>query len=232
MAFLDGLAIDLIICTLKLQRVATLDSSYIQQLVGVGVFQDDENDVHTAWEAFQGPALAGCTVLQLRSLPIEGHGLALAHALASFIQDCQFKDVIILAGLDKKYRNDRQLNSSPIRYVAVDSVSEALATALKKSDLIPMEAITDSHDLYPVTMPPGAGITQFIYNDLANTGVSLLVLTMFVEPGDNCTTAQMLVDALDTLVPLKPASFKGWTIPISWASLYGTSDLGSFMEMF
>ncbi len=157
-AFLDGLSIDLLICTLGLKRMVTLSTPYIEGFVGQGVYQSGDATLYTALEVYQGSSLPGFSVLQFRSQIIEGHGVAFAHSLSSWIHDCSFSQLIILTGLDKRYRNDLQLNSSPIRYLASSNVDEALVKVVNGFQIAVMEPVIDSHQLYPVTIPPGAGI--------------------------------------------------------------------------
>jgi proteasome assembly chaperone (PAC2) family protein len=60
--FLSSLSVDLMINTLKCERVAMIYSPYVDHIIGKGVFDDDEK-LHTAIELYK---VGDYSVLQLR----------------------------------------------------------------------------------------------------------------------------------------------------------------------
>lgn len=83
-----------------------------------------------------------------------------------------------------------------------------------------MESIKASHNLYTTTLPPGAGITQFLMNGLADAKIEAVVVTYFTEAGDNYLPAFDLANLLLPVLSQKTVL----KAPFSWKSLYGNDE--------
>lgn len=90
-----------------------------------------------------------------------------------------------------------------------------------------METVEKAKTLYPVTLPPGAGITQFLMNELKESKIPAVVVTYFTEAGDNCTPAFALAESIFPLLSKKSSLKTPW----SWKKLYG-EDSSDVQELF
>lgn len=210
--FLGSLSADILISTFELKRIGELDAFQLEQLIGTKVYNESDVVVHSALEVYQGPLLPNITVLQVRSTPFVGYAVSFAKSLSSWIVDCDFKNIIMLTGLDKAKRVDSQITSSPLRYFSNFGMKSSLL------DLRELEPTIPSHQLYAVTLPPGSGCGQFILNFLGDEKRDCTVLSYFTESGDNNIAAHELADA--TVRALNIESTK-LTTPPSWIRLYG-----------
>ena len=105
-----------------------------------------------------------------------------------------------------------------------------------------MEKIKEPHKMYPNELPPGAGVTQFLVNELDVLGnhfsqnnyveIPWIVVSYFTSSGDNFAQAHILADALSQLLKIKDDAVR-WKAPKSWEALYGkVNDRGLLNDMF
>ncbi|EGF81019.1 hypothetical protein BATDEDRAFT_88091 [Batrachochytrium dendrobatidis JAM81] len=230
LGFVGQLTLDLLISTLKLQKVGSIDCPDVSAVVGIDSYGPwDSPSVRTAMEVYQGKTQSSqshsikeqvVTVLMIRSKVEKEKGMVFSEALTSWIQSIGFSRVLLLTALDGTRRTDKQLGSSPLRYCTVGSeFSDQFPAALK----LGWTAIESSSDIYtdtPCIIPPGGGLTRFILNEFKRKEMSLTVLSWFTFEGDNMDTVHSIANAVNDLVCLcspKPQ----WLRPKSWDHIYG-----------
>lgn len=79
-----------------------------------------------------------------------------------------------------------------------------------------LEQIESPHTLYQNQLPPGAGTTQFIMNELGD--FPWTVLSMFTGSGDNFVASHILAEAVFKIFN-RNLNTK-WLAPKSWNTLY------------
>ncbi|KAI8923789.1 hypothetical protein BC831DRAFT_469276 [Entophlyctis helioformis] len=223
--FVGQLVLDLVIATLRLQRVGIIDCPDVAAAVGIDSYGPwDPPSPRTAVEVYHGQTEAGETItaVQMRSRVDKGRGVAFADSLASWTKTVGFARTVILTGLDGLRRTDAQINSTPLRYSLVSPASLSAFPRLPSLNWTEMEA---SEELYldnPARIPPGGGLTRFLM-DAGARDESLppaVVISWFAIEGDNMGAVHAFVDALDDLVGLRES--KGvWAQPLSWEGIYG-----------
>jgi hypothetical protein len=90
---------------------------------------------------------------------------------------------------------------------------------VEKAGIEILEPLVSPHTLYPNQLPPGAGMTQFVLNDLGDFPYA--VLSMFTGTGDNFTAAHYLADAASQIMNLDRPR---WITPKSWNALYNAEN--------
>lgn len=179
--YLGNLSIDLLINTLSFKRLAQLSCPYLPQIIGTRVYDEDDNQIYTTFELFQSDLIPSVTLLQLRSAPVSGYGVAFSKSLAEWIKESGFQETIVLTGLDKSRRSDEQLITSPLRYACTDRISQELKDKVTVAGLKELEPIKEPHGLFKTRLSPGSGSTQFLFNELEEEPV--LVISFFTQSG-------------------------------------------------
>ncbi|KAJ1909141.1 hypothetical protein IWQ60_011338 [Tieghemiomyces parasiticus] len=128
------LSCDLIISTLRLDRVGYLTDPNVTPMVGPPAFDHIQpatrNGLTTALEVFQSVD-GRLTVVQQRAPALPHRQRALVDNLARFIADGGFQQVVLLSTVDARLRDDKQLVGSPFRYLPTTHAPEALVTRLE-----------------------------------------------------------------------------------------------------
>ncbi|XJO75682.1 hypothetical protein BDV3_006323 [Batrachochytrium dendrobatidis] len=206
LGFVGQLTLDLLISTLKLQKVGSIDCPDVSAVVGIDSYGPwDPPSVRTAMEVYQGKTQSS-----------QSHSIKEQVVTVLMIRSKVEKE----KALDGTRRTDKQLGSSPLRYCTVGSeFSDQFPAALK----LGWTAIESSSDIYtdtPCIIPPGGGLTRFILNEFKRKEMSLTVLSWFTFEGDNMDTVHSIANAVNDLVCLcspKPQ----WLRPKSWDHIYG-----------
>lgn len=172
----------MIIKTLAFKRTGYLQTQLIEAIVGTDIYSENEDHVYTALEVYQSLQCPGITIVQSRSLVIQGYGVAFSKQLSEWIQSVEFRSVFLVTGVDNTRRNDQQLNSSPLRYLSLKPIAE-WKDKFSQLGWKEMEPIDGSFAPYPIYIPPGGGLTNLLIGELKN--MNLLVITWFTEAGGN-----------------------------------------------
>jgi hypothetical protein len=100
------------------------------------------------------------------------------------------------------------------------SNNQNFTAEVEKAGIEKLEPLVSPHTLYPNQLPPGAGMTQFVLNDLGD--FPWAVLCMFTGTGDNFTAAHYLAHAASQIMNLDRSS--PWITPKSWNALYNAEN--------
>ncbi|KAI8366353.1 PAC2 family-domain-containing protein [Choanephora cucurbitarum] len=200
------LTFDLLVHTLKLQRVGYIDQDALMPVSGIR--EDDQTGVTVPMEVFQSNDHQW-TYVQQRSPTIKGKRQAFLDQLVEFAS--QFSQVTIVTSMDASRRLDSQIRGAPFRVFGDKSVVDQLAVLG-----IPVLENMLNEDAWRL---PGAGLARHLYQQLSpRLPTSLLV--MFALEGDNVQDSIEYANLINTVFKLQTISH--WTPPKSWEFLFGT----------
>ncbi|KAG0207219.1 Guanine nucleotide-binding protein-like 3 [Mortierella sp. GBA30] len=159
------LTTDLLLSTLKLDRVGCMEDENVIAVVGpidgphdtsssttpiaVGVASERAaaaGGLSLAVEVFQSKD-GKWTLIQQRSPTVPHRSHVYAENLVQFIRDSEFDQVVLLASADGARKIDSQLRSStPIRYISSPNLPESLITTLQGLGLNQLERVPTTED--------------------------------------------------------------------------------------
>ncbi|CAA7261658.1 unnamed protein product [Cyclocybe aegerita] len=237
------LAVDLIIASLSLQRVAILESGYCVPVVGAR--EDGQKGITTALELYGHPGV-DFVVIQQRSpvlkvgayslvcldarsaLRLQSRKEEFIKALLNFIKDSKFGAVLFLSGVDLSNRTDSQM-TTPTYQIRPENSPTLAGTALQRLSSLPIPKYTSpvSQEAQPAESSsstpfiPGGGITRRILSSLPSEwSVPTASILQFVLEGDNRADAGLLASVV---VKILGKEVPQWRQPGSWRDgLFGT----------
>ncbi|SAM02570.1 hypothetical protein [Absidia glauca] len=211
------LTCDLIIHTLQLTRVGSIDSDAVIPVVGQR--EDQSVGISVPIEVYQS-ADRQWTVIQQRSPTLPGKRKDLIASLVAFIESAQFARVVLLASLDASRRLDSQIASIPFRVVGDTTTVQDIYQKIK----VPELETQQQQEMTTSQLPsmPGAGISRSLYQQLYDSKVNVVLFSMFVLEGDNGQDSVELANVINSYYQIKPEGKDAWTPPKSWEYLFGT----------
>ncbi|KAJ1652963.1 Proteasome assembly chaperone 2 [Dispira simplex] len=105
--------VDLLISTLRLQRVGILNDPTVIPVMGPPAFGHSKDTLSLSLEVYQSPD-HHITVLQQRAPSLPKQQRTFVANLTKFIQVHQFSHTVVLASVDASLRNDQQLARGPL----------------------------------------------------------------------------------------------------------------------
>ncbi|ORX51955.1 hypothetical protein DM01DRAFT_1363362 [Hesseltinella vesiculosa] len=206
------LTCDLLIHTLKLNRVGFIESDALIPVIG----QRENSDigVHVPIEVYQS-ADQRVTVVQQRSPTLRGRKKELVATLIQFITSNDFSRVTLVTSLDASMRLDSQIT----RYIAV-------VKDIQQQIGVPVLETSDQEETAAASVPmmSGGGLARSLYQQLSeNAKMEVVVFSMFVLEGDNVQDSVEMANVLNSYYSLLPQDTSAsWTPPKSWEFLFGT----------
>ncbi|KAF8348361.1 PAC2 family-domain-containing protein [Amanita rubescens] len=225
-ANVSQLAVDLLIASLSLKCVATLDPSYFIPVVGGR--DDGEPGITTPFELYTND-IVNIAVIQQRSPVLKSRKQEFADALITFIKNSGVSAVLFLSGVDVSDRTDSQMFTPTHQ---IQPTGPSLATSpLQKLNSLPIPTYTTPVSQHPRTgdgatpIPfiPGGGLTRRILTSLTqNWSIPTAALLQFVLEGDNREDAHLLAAVVAKALGVDHA-ISEWKRPGSWEQgLFGT----------
>ncbi|XP_068188953.1 proteasome assembly chaperone 2 isoform X3 [Antennarius striatus] len=226
------LAVDLMVSTLNMSRVGYMHTDCLVPMAGNNPYsrcKEDAEELHTSAEVYSAAAQK-LAVLQIRAPIIETKTKKFIQLLLSWIKTSGFSRTVVLSSSHAYQRDDQQLRSAPLRYLATPSLLKAAADAFTELGWREMERVPAFPGLpeanaEPRLSIPGGGITKRLFTESCAEDLPLAVLLLFCSEGDNIPDAFTLVNHLnDWLHLLDDPSLKQntWTTPSSWSLLFGS----------
>ncbi|KAI9569646.1 PAC2 family-domain-containing protein [Boletus coccyginus] len=221
------LAADLLIASLKLDRVGVFDPKYLVPVVGAR--EDGTAGLTTPIELF-GQANSKIAVIQQRSPVLKSFKQQFSDTLLEFIRSSGVSAVIFMGGVDTSDRTDTQM-LTPTTFIQ-PPVSPPLegGPLASLADLpIPPYSSPLSRDLrsegssWHVPFIPGGGIAHRLLSSIPNSWqIPTVCLLQYAMEGDNRPEAQLLAavaaKALGNITVIST-----WMQPKAWAhGLFGT----------
>ncbi|KAI8079586.1 PAC2 family-domain-containing protein [Gilbertella persicaria] len=207
------LTFDLLIHSLKLERVGYIDQDTLMPVSGV--LENNNTGVTVPIEVFQSNDQKW-TCIQQRSPTIKGKRQAFLDQITAFAT--QFSQVVILTSMDASRRLDSQISGPPFRVYGEGELTIRAVTlgvpVLENMELEESQEGEKSLDL------PGAGLAKQLYDQLSSQ-VQTTLFIMFALEGDNVQDSIEYASLINTLLKID-LSLTRWIPPKSWELLFGT----------
>ncbi|KAI8372924.1 PAC2 family-domain-containing protein [Radiomyces spectabilis] len=215
------LACDLFIHTIKLERVGFIEDNAVMPMVGARE-GTDATGVSVSVEVYQS-SCRQWTVVQQRAPAFKGKRRQYIDHLATFIQQAEFSNVVLLTSADAARRMDSQINGPPFRVQG----SATNTFAQRAFDLGVQELekidINDTAMDQNANALPGTKFAQQLFQKLQELSIPTTLFIMFALEGDNVNDGVAFANLINAVLQLKPASASAaWTPPKSWEFLFGT----------
>ncbi|EEC76242.1 hypothetical protein OsI_13667 [Oryza sativa Indica Group] len=251
------LAVDLLVSSSSARRVAYLDEPSVLPCAGNDAFGPDAvGDLALALEAYESPSHR-LAFIQQRSPIITGMVVSFAKNVANFISSIEKDHVVILSSLDSGKR--RIIDASSDMQVYYLSSCNEDGSDLKCENLgwkkleeydpsqqrwkCLASLVEGGHLSEDMTGDPEEMTINDYYSSLPFAalfsackakGLKVTCVLCYCSEGDNMPESFQLAEAACKLVAQGPEQFhgngsNGWTIPLSWKSVYGPPpDLSIF----
>uniref|UniRef100_A0A0D3FPH8 Proteasome assembly chaperone 2 n=1 Tax=Oryza barthii TaxID=65489 RepID=A0A0D3FPH8_9ORYZ len=251
------LAVDLLVSSSRARRVAYLDEPSVLPCAGNDAFGPDAvGDLALALEAYESPSHR-LAFIQQRSPIITGMVVSFAKNVANFISSIEKDHVVILSSLDSGKRRIIDASSDmQVYYLSSynedgsDPKCENLGWK-KLEEYDPSQQrwkclaslVEGGHLSEDMTGDPEEMTINDYYSSLPFAalfsackakGLKVTCVLCYCSEGDNMPESFQLAEAACKLVAQGPEQFhgngsNGWTIPLSWKSVYGPPpDLSIF----
>ncbi|KAG8364277.1 hypothetical protein BUALT_Bualt19G0111600 [Buddleja alternifolia] len=250
------LAVDLLISSLKAEKIGYLDEPNVLPCVGNDAYSPSPpGNLALPVEAYESSSSA-LTLVQQRSPIIKGMMIEYAKNMANFAAANGKKHVVILSSLDfGRWRNIDMSSGLQIHYLSSSNVdgidadyeslgwkrlqdySPAQRTWKYLNELVEEGSVPDEdfaseelgdEDYYP-SLPFAA-----LFSCFKAKGLKVTCLLCYCSEGDNIPEAFCLAEATSKLTGLSQNEFKvngagKWITPFSWQSVYGPpADMSLF----
>uniref|UniRef100_A0A7G3AU98 Proteasome assembly chaperone 2 n=1 Tax=Lutzomyia longipalpis TaxID=7200 RepID=A0A7G3AU98_LUTLO len=212
------LSADLIVETLKMQKVGILWHPAVIPIIGPPAYwRDNKDTTTTACELFtmDPEAKQKISVLQIRSPLVATLMQDFFDQLMDFIEKQKFKEVIILSS---SYAHEKHLiEESPFEYSASDSFY-----GNHENKLTSLNWRRHSGQGFPHIL--GGGFASQLFRGLQDKKIATMMLFKYVSEGDNSPDAKQMTNKLNEFLDVLPTKEDGsarLTIPPSWKLLFG-----------
>jgi len=222
------LSADLLISTLSPTLVGYIHSKFVLPVVGKDAFSSDlggrVSQLATAVQVFECTAHK-LVIVQQRAPCIKGRSALYVEELMQWIEQCQFKEVVILASMFAQERLDKQITGVQVRYISTHKGEKDRMTDLIQLESRPTDpSVANGSSSSPGPFIPGGGIAKQLYFKCSCANIAAVILLVFCSEGDNVYDALTLTSYVNTWLHLVPTSDKivdMWKIPASWRLLFG-----------
>ncbi|KAJ1922208.1 hypothetical protein H4219_000070 [Mycoemilia scoparia] len=180
--------IDIIIATLKLNRVGYLESAFVEPISGPLGLKHLPNKRCHPLEIYQTQDRK-YTFMQQRSHTLKNSANELVDDIVKFIEKSGFEQIILLSSADADYRRDEQIQGSPIQVLSCsDASAKLLAKKLEALNLnskpISINQKKDNEekaniDGFPEDHIHGAGITLPLVKRIRQTNIPANIILTF-----------------------------------------------------
>uniref|UniRef100_A0A6P4AYM0 Proteasome assembly chaperone 2 n=1 Tax=Ziziphus jujuba TaxID=326968 RepID=A0A6P4AYM0_ZIZJJ len=244
------LAVDLLVSTLRAERVGYLDSPFVLPCVGNDAYGPvPQGDLALPLEAYESTSNA-LTLLQQRSPVVKGTMVELGKNLADFAFTSGKKHVILLSSLDfGRWQRIDTSSGLQVHYLSSANkdgtddycetfgwkrlqefnpdqrrwryLSNLAEGSISQDENLPFEDDQEDDEDYYASLPFAA-----LYSCLKAKGLKVTCLLCYCSEGDNMPEAFHLAEAVCKFLDLNPSKSHGnnggkWVIPFSWKTVYG-----------
>lgn len=221
------LAIDLMVCTLGLERVGIVDCDYVVPVVGGR--EGGEGGITTPLELY-GKAGLNVVFLQQRSPVMKTFKGDFVKGLKSLVLGNEISALFILSGMDLSDRPDAHMNSPTYHLIPalLTNHEGKLHPAVHELAIHFPPLITTTNQTPGTELPviPGSGVTRKLVSSLSPEFPCMGVILEYVLEGDNRADAALLASALSRSLhkELGMTENERWKEPPSWQQgLFGTA---------
>ncbi|WVZ60686.1 hypothetical protein U9M48_010673 [Paspalum notatum var. saurae] len=243
------LAVDLLISSARARRVAYLDEPSVLPCAGNDAFGPDAvGDLALALEAYEsGPHRLA--FIQQRSPVITGMMVSFAKNIADFISSIGKNHIVILSSLDSGKRRVIDASSHMQVYYLSSCNEDGFDPEYEKLGWKKLEEYDPSHKRWSFlgSLVEGGSLSEDMVDDADEMtindyyaslpfaalftackakGLKVSCIMCYCSEGDNMPESFQLAEAVCKLLGHGPEKFhgngsNGWTVPLSWKSVYG-----------
>ncbi|XP_068188952.1 proteasome assembly chaperone 2 isoform X2 [Antennarius striatus] len=178
------------VSTLNMSRVGYMHTDCLVPMAGNNPYsrcKEDAEELHTSAEVYSAAAQK-LAVLQIRAPIIETKTKKFIQLLLSWIKTSGFSRTVVLSSSHAYQRDDQQLRSAPLRYLATPSLLKAAADAFTELGWREMERVPAFPGLpeanaEPRLSIPGGGITKRLFTERGKCLHSLIIVAFFMPTG-------------------------------------------------
>lgn len=220
------LATDLLLQTMRAQRVAYLRCRHIVPMVGNDAFDMGEPGVLvTPLELFRLTAHPKVFVIQQRSPVLKGRLDAYAEDIVAWAKASGFSRIVVLASGDANERTAGQIEGSQLwfAYAGKGTETDYLPSKGEWRQLKPRDTPWQNETGTGEWLIPGSGVAMLIRNkiDKDEGELECFIILRFCNEGDNTGDAHSLASKANELLQLE-AEPVNWQAPVSWRHLFGS----------
>ncbi|XP_055715305.1 proteasome assembly chaperone 2 [Phlebotomus papatasi] len=212
------LAADLIVETLKMQKVGILWHPAVIPIIGPPAYwRDNKDSTTTACELFTVDVAETnkISVLQIRSPLVASLMFDFFQQLMEFVEKQKFREVIILSSC---YAHEKHLvEESPFEYNASKEFQR-----IRHDKISPLNWKQHSGEGFPHIL--GGGFASQLFQRFEERNIPALLLYKYVSEGDNSPDARQMTNKLNEYLGVLPKKEDGTarlTTPPSWKLLFG-----------
>eukprot|EP01100_Stratorugosa_tubuloviscum_P006901 TRINITY_DN2921_c2_g1_i1.p1 TRINITY_DN2921_c2_g1~~TRINITY_DN2921_c2_g1_i1.p1 ORF type:complete len:259 (-),score=76.57 TRINITY_DN2921_c2_g1_i1:374-1150(-) len=213
------ITMDLLISSLECRLIGYLDSHHILPFIGNDPFLLNQGQICLNLEIFYCEKY-NLVLLQQRAAIKKNRNNQFSKCLFNWIEECVFKQIILLASSDASKRLDIQLSGSQQRFIISNcDHSKDISLQLINSGWQQLEKIDEQSFLFI----PGS-FADFFINQFSNNNKPLIVLICFCFEGDNRMDSIATANKLNLYLNFNNNNNNNnnkiqWRIPNSWQSL-------------
>ncbi|KAF9469879.1 PAC2 family-domain-containing protein [Collybia nuda] len=216
-ANVSQLAVDLLITSSSLVRLAIFDSEFFVPVAGG---REDGIDGITAPLELYGKSGTNLLIIQQRSPVLKSRKSKFVASLLQFIQESGFGCVLFLSGVELTNRMDSQM-FTPTYQVQLQRGPGLHGTILNTLNSLPIPMFQSprsdgEHGDINIPSIPGGGLSRRILSSLPDTwSTPTASLLHFVLEGDNRADARLFAGVVAKVVCLD-SLIEEWKSPSSW----------------
>ncbi|XP_057369329.1 proteasome assembly chaperone 2-like [Daphnia carinata] len=219
------LSVDLLISSLRCDKLAKVDHPIFVPVVGSDPYDDiREQDLMTAAELYISKEKK-LVILQIRGLLIKEFCADFLAKLVDWIKICSFTKTILLSSLYNYERVDSQLTGSPFRYTITSSVKSTVEEELKNLQWSALETRRSvwKEGTEEILFFPGGGYTNMLNKLCGKMNIPLVTLLIFCAEGDNIPGVLLITGHLNRWLNFVRMAndTPGWKFPASWKLFFG-----------
>ncbi|KAG6830461.1 hypothetical protein H0H92_000614 [Tricholoma furcatifolium] len=223
-ANVSQLAVDVLIASLSLQRLAIINPEYLVPIVGG---RDEGGEGITTPAELYGATELNILVIQQRSPVLKSRKEDFVSSLLQWIQTSGVASVLFLSGVDLSNRTDAQM-LTPTYQLQPRNGPSLSGTPLNALTTLPIATYTspvfqsphERETVDAIPFIPGGGLTRRVLASLpAEWTVPTAALLQFVLEGDNQADARLFAAVVAKVLGL---DISDWRQPKSWnVGLFG-----------
>ncbi|XP_015119135.1 proteasome assembly chaperone 2 [Diachasma alloeum] len=210
------LTIDLIISNGELEKIGHITSCCFIPIVGGNPYNANSTQLCTSCDIYHNSERK-LIAIQIRS-PVTKKPSALFNSVKQFIEDQQINKVIILTSGWAHTRNDAQIQSEPMRYMATSGFLSKFSQMIADSEWTALEKTSNTCGVGGDVKIPGGGFALELFQFLNHYEIPTAILLRFCSEGDNIPDAIALMNYTCKWISLNISEIK---VPNSWKFLYG-----------
>lgn len=228
------LAVDLILNNIPdFEKVGYFYDSCFTPAVGSDPFQNGNSassGICTSCEVFESKSCK-LVVVQQRAPFIKGRIPSFRRKLIEWIQNYNFKQVVILGSCSSHIKNDGEMTEKTLLYLASPNFSDVegkFSEIFYWNKFLHTRPVLSLEGVSEELFIPGGGIAKSFFEDCCKWDIAVVALLAFSNEGVGSEDALIVADAvgklLSTISHSENFNSGPWKIPTSWSGIHVMSN--------